>query len=294
MRTPSASRIAAVPQVATRRHGTSFSAAISAATNAIQPTLMIPSAKSEAMSAQQQPTHHAPCAAPIRSAPAVPATPRAEEEAERAAALAEARLLERRQLVDRRDDERRSRHPAAGAIPVENAPRDATASVGQAERDDACRGPRHEVPGGEEERRKRPLSSHPRIEGDRRRDRRKHHRGHHHDPDAEEETGRAERRPRPAVHPAHLPDRPPPANRCQPEQERDEPQPRACSGEGRRESGGRGGGGHRAQAAQAKLACDTPVFPSYSMPNALIVERVASAIVRSGATGWNIPSNFTV
>ena len=34
--------------------------------------LMIPRANSEAMSAQQQPTHHAPCTTPIRSAPSVP------------------------------------------------------------------------------------------------------------------------------------------------------------------------------------------------------------------------------
>ncbi len=39
---------------------------------AIHVMLMIPNAKSEAMSAQQQPTHQAPFFAPIRSAPARP------------------------------------------------------------------------------------------------------------------------------------------------------------------------------------------------------------------------------
>ena len=43
-----------------------------AATNAIHAMLMTPSAKSDAMSAQQQPTHHAPWRAPICSEPARP------------------------------------------------------------------------------------------------------------------------------------------------------------------------------------------------------------------------------
>ena len=55
-----------------RRHGKVFSTAISPATTAIQDTLMTPSANSEAISAQQQPTHHAPFLAPIRTAPASP------------------------------------------------------------------------------------------------------------------------------------------------------------------------------------------------------------------------------
>src|SRR5215475_4340013 len=67
-----ASRIAAVPHVATRSHGISFSAAISAETNAIQTMLMIPSAKSDAISAQQQPAHHAPFLTPIAYEPRRP------------------------------------------------------------------------------------------------------------------------------------------------------------------------------------------------------------------------------
>ena len=43
-----------------------------AATNAIHTRLIKPSANREAMSAQQQPTHHAPCRAPICSPPARP------------------------------------------------------------------------------------------------------------------------------------------------------------------------------------------------------------------------------
>ena len=44
-----------------------------------------------------------------------------------------------------------------------------------------------------------------------------------------------------------------------------------------------------AQAAQEKPDFESPVLPSYWMPNALMRERFASAIVRSEATGWNIP-----
>ena len=54
------------------RHGRSFSAAISAAMNAIQPMLMTPSANSAAISAQQQPTHQEPWSNPTRNAPVRP------------------------------------------------------------------------------------------------------------------------------------------------------------------------------------------------------------------------------
>jgi len=58
--------------VTVRPHGSVFSAAISAATNAIHAMLITPSANNAAISAQQQPTHHAPCFAPICSAPVRP------------------------------------------------------------------------------------------------------------------------------------------------------------------------------------------------------------------------------
>jgi hypothetical protein len=38
---------------------------------------------------------------------------------------------------------------------------------------------------------------------------------------------------------------------------------------------------------------DSPDLPSYSMPNALIRELLASAIVRFDPAGWNMPSNRT-
>src|SRR4051794_5817380 len=66
---PRTSSKTAMPRFAIARHGRSFSAAISAATKAIQPRLITPSANSAAMSAQQQPTHQPPCSTPTRSAP---------------------------------------------------------------------------------------------------------------------------------------------------------------------------------------------------------------------------------
>ena len=61
-----------VEYVATRRHGNVFSTAISPATTAIHDTLMTPRANSDAISAQQQPTHQAPFLTPIRTAPPTP------------------------------------------------------------------------------------------------------------------------------------------------------------------------------------------------------------------------------
>src|SRR5215216_3029061 len=69
---PRTSSSAAVPYVATRRQGRVFSIAIRPATIAIQTTLMIPSAKNDAISAQQQPTHQPPFFSPMYSAPDQP------------------------------------------------------------------------------------------------------------------------------------------------------------------------------------------------------------------------------
>src|SRR3954470_4125737 len=67
--TPTRTSTAVTDQLAAIRDGSSFSTAISAAMNAIQPMLITPSANSAAISAQQQPTHQPPCTAPIRNAP---------------------------------------------------------------------------------------------------------------------------------------------------------------------------------------------------------------------------------
>jgi len=67
-----AAMMAATARLAVVFHGSSFSAAISAAISSIHPTLITPSANRPAISAQQQPTHQAPCSTPMRSAPVGP------------------------------------------------------------------------------------------------------------------------------------------------------------------------------------------------------------------------------
>src|SRR6478609_5462411 len=69
---PRTSSTMAMPRLAIVFHGSSFSIAINAAMNAIQPKLITPSANNAAINAQQQPTHQAPCLMPIRSAPVRP------------------------------------------------------------------------------------------------------------------------------------------------------------------------------------------------------------------------------
>jgi hypothetical protein len=61
-----------MPSVSRRPPGRTFSASTTSASTAIQATLIIPTANSTTMSAQQQPAHHSPCSPPISSAPLVP------------------------------------------------------------------------------------------------------------------------------------------------------------------------------------------------------------------------------
>src|SRR5947207_7386564 len=70
--TPRTAKIPVVEYTATRLQGTSFSTAISPATTAIHAMLITPRANSDAISAQQQPTHQAPCLTPIPTAPVGP------------------------------------------------------------------------------------------------------------------------------------------------------------------------------------------------------------------------------
>src|SRR6516165_1856589 len=60
------------PAVATLRHGSNFSAAISPETTSIQVRLIAPSANSATIRAQQHPRHQAPCRVPIVNAPRSP------------------------------------------------------------------------------------------------------------------------------------------------------------------------------------------------------------------------------
>ena len=152
---PRPRRIAAVPYEATRRHGSVFSTAIRPATTAIQVRLMMPNAKSA--SHERPATADAPGtvlgAHPQRARPAV--APRAEEEAERAAALPEADVLQRRQLVDGRDDERGACRPSTGAVPREDVTRDRVHDRADREHDHAGGGPGDEIARREQERRQR-------------------------------------------------------------------------------------------------------------------------------------------
>ena len=99
--------------------GSTFSAKTIAATTSIQVMLITPTAKSSTISAQQQPMHQAPCSIPIRTAPARPVAPVVHDEAERRAALAQARALERGQLVDPREHDRRAGDLRSCPVPRE-------------------------------------------------------------------------------------------------------------------------------------------------------------------------------
>ena len=116
---PRTSSNAAVPHAAGRRQGSAFSARTIAATRAIQRRLMMPRAKSDAISAQQQPAHQRAAGAPHPEGAEGAGSPRPEQEGQRVAAAAEARVLERRELVEGGDQEGRTGDPAAGRVPGE-------------------------------------------------------------------------------------------------------------------------------------------------------------------------------
>ena len=73
---PSTTSSTAIPRLTSRFLGTSFSIATRAAMKTIHVTLIAPSANSAAISAQQQPTHQAPCSSPSISAPPTPSRQR--------------------------------------------------------------------------------------------------------------------------------------------------------------------------------------------------------------------------
>src|SRR4051794_18104370 len=116
---PRTTRSTATPRFATLLQGRSFSAAIRAAIKAIQATLIIPSANRAAISAQQQPTHQAPCASPRRSAPPDAVSRALGEEVEGATAAAQAGLLGRRELVEGGGEDRPAGEITPAPIPGE-------------------------------------------------------------------------------------------------------------------------------------------------------------------------------
>ena len=148
--------------------------------------------------------------------------------------MPEADGLQRREFVGGGDREGSARHPSARAIPGQHVAEEATAGIGDAEREQSSCRPGQEITGREDERgNRRPPLRHLRVQSDRRRDGREHHRGHHHEPDAEEPAECPEGGARSLVHAAHAIDRRPPGESGEREQQRDEPEPTACRREGR-------------------------------------------------------------
>ena len=177
-------------------------------------------------------------------------------------------VLERRQLVDGRDDERRNRDPPPGPIPGEHVARETAAGRRGREGEHSGDAPRHEIAGREEERRKRrALPGHAGVQGDGRRDGREHHRGHHHDP-RRRGTSRAFRGRSTARRPSRASGRPSTtsrrrrgrtgARRARAGHARPRTPGRARRPQGLRRRPGRS----RDQAAQENSEVDRPVLPS--------------------------------
>ena len=115
--------------------------------------------------------------------------------------MAEADLLERRQLVEAGGDDREARHDRTLSPPREEGRVDPVDCPVDAVGREAVRGPRGQVAHDEDPR--RTLSRNPRVKQDERRCRGQHHRRHHRHPDAEEEAEPAEVGSRARVHPTH-------------------------------------------------------------------------------------------
>ena len=141
-----------------------------------------------------------------------PVAPALGEEHQRAAALGQADVLERGELVERRSHDHRSRDPVPRPVPgdvVEG--RDVRQRAQQPEGAQPRRGPGDQVARHEERRgvgrgAVAPLTmpaAQPVVEQHGGRDRREHHRGHHHHPDRQEEAQAPEVRARHRVHAAH-------------------------------------------------------------------------------------------
>src|SRR4051794_1972887 len=208
--------------------------------------------------------------------------PAPQEESQRGAALGEADLLERRELVQRRQCQHRAGKPLAAAIPGKAVPEEAVAELEEAVGEDAGGGPNEEVAAREDERANESVATgHLGVEGDRGRDRREHHRRHHHHPDAGEPAERSEVAARSAVHSGHLVRGDPPGEGGEAEQQYDQRQPRPRGREGLSEFGAPGPrvgecwGTGGAYAAHENSEEEKPDLPSYWIPKTSIFDRVA-------------------
>ena len=129
--------------------------AMSPATNAIQVMLMTPSANSDAMRAQQQPTHQAPFFAPIRRPPSNPSRQEPSRKPSGTAALAQADVLQRGELVDSRDEDGGPGQRPTGVAPSQDIARQTACADGDCPGRDAGGRPREEVARRERRRRQR-------------------------------------------------------------------------------------------------------------------------------------------
>ena len=144
---------------------------------------------------------------PHPHAPRRAAVPVVHDKAQRRAAVTQADALQRCQLVDARQRDRRAGDLRSGPVPGEEWRVEPAHEPEQPERDEPVGRPRDQVARHEQPRREagpaRRLLRDLREEQHHRRRRRQHHRRHHRDPDAEIPAERAEVGARPGVHAPH-------------------------------------------------------------------------------------------
>ena len=207
---PRTTSTAATARTAGAFQGSRRSAAISAATKAIQATLITPSAKRAAISVQQQPMQTAAVLDAHPQRPEATRVPVAQEH-RRAAAVAQAGVLRRGQLVEPGADDHAAGDVAARVIPGEQAEIQRAQAVEDRVAEQSRGRPGDEVAGHEQrvgaERGCPPAFAPglllPRMGHHHRRDRRQHHRGHHRHPDDDEPPEAAEVGSGAGVHAAH-------------------------------------------------------------------------------------------
>ena len=222
------------------------------------------------------------------------AAPGAEQEPERTSALAKTHILERRQLVDGRHDQRSACYPATGTITLSTSPDTRSPTVATAKASTPMPSRRRGTRTRKEAARSASDSSSCSSRG--RPSERL--RGTSSPPSSRSRRQRTIRAFR-VLSTAHRPcpaSRPPSTTSRQRRDRREGRSVQAASGQRRQRARvlryrKRVPGSRRSTAQAAhENGADSPVFPSYSMPKALICDRVASAAVNSEPTGWNTPT----
>src|SRR6185437_3795757 len=250
----------------------------------------------------QRPTAaQAPCSMPgthFQCAPC-PVTPRAQKEPQGAAALRQADVLQRRELVERGDDQHAPGEPAPACVPTQVGAEQAPPKVKEAVGSHPRHAPNEQITAREQQGTARAASArHLSVDRHPGRDRREHHRCHHHHPHTQEPAESPKIGAGPAIHPCHpLRGRPPGEGR-QSEQQSNKSQPRTYGCESVTELAATRTAvecwGLRRCAYAAHENCDVEkaALPSYWMPKASICERVACATASSEPVGWKMPVIF--